>query len=282
MPNPGDYLPFPSYEYFPRPCDQSKPQSQSNFAPQSNQIPQGYLSPQDAPPQQQNRIVVGPSSMKTTFYDPRLGAAPEEPQDQQVGVALPSTPSGCKCDPEVFDELLHHMHSGYTQYHNGMMKLFDTFKTKADCPNGARGASSSIDFDPRLCADRNLVIVTPGLAELCQQHNEAIVPKTGGQYMSYADYIRMMQNVNFNPGTIISSSQDVPSGDVVGAPWRPQDNEMKNQKMLEQLKNSRPPANELIVQPADTLEEEPPTVEAAPKAPIHFRIKDLLGNLKKH
>lgn len=210
-----------------------------------------------------------------------------EQQDQQVGAKLPS---GCKCDPEVFEELLHHMHSGYTQYHNGMMKLFDTFKAKADCPNGNRGSSTSpsqADFDPRLCADRNFLNARPDLAQLCQQYSAPTPSKSvpasnhNGQFLSYADYIRMVQNVNSNSGTILSSSQDVPD-EVVGNSLEPKHNEGSRMDTASQIKDF---SDSIIVQPDnydDSVAAAAPVVAQAPEIPIRFKFKDLLGGLRKN
>lgn len=284
MPNPGDYLPFPSYEYFPRPC------SQSNSIPQSYQPPQDSIpSYQDQIPQHQNKIVIGPSSIKTTpLYQYNLMSPQDQQDNQEVGVSISS---GCKCDPEVFDELLHHMHAGYTQYHNGMMKLFDTFKTKAACASSVNRESSSSPslpvFDVTLCADRNNLNAHPELIQLCQQaylaNGQNRAPAVSGPtagFLSYADYAKMVQNVNANYNTVVSSSQD---DSVVGAAPVQQNHDEEREQIMSQLKTHMANNPEpIIVQPA----EEPVVAAAVPetpsKTPIHFRIKSLLDNLKNN
>jgi hypothetical protein len=276
--NPNDFL--PSYEYFPK--------ASNNF----QQSPSPPSRPQNSRP----NIVVGPSPLKSTpFYEHTLRS--EEPE-QQVALSI-QKPSSCRCDPEHFNELLRHMQSSYNQFHNGMMQLFDTFQSQSNCGSSRQIADSSsspsqknVDLNV-LCRDKNAINSDPNLVASCQRAfaesqtdpsagyykppGAAAVP-TGGfknQFLSYADYIKMMRNVNANSGTVLSSSfdpHDDDDDDQVASQHAIDSQEQTVSQLKQHIGQYQP---EIVAAPAPELEE-PQVEETSPKSPLKFEIKSLL------
>lgn len=306
---PSNYL--PSFEFFPK----NRPISQ-DF--------------QDYPSQDKPSAVVGPSSFKTTHYDDKIdfsapSFSPNQPQFPQHSLPThdksfvigPSSfkstsfsdvgsqheishtlkhhtdktvSSDCRCDPEHFDDLLHHMESSYTQFHNGMNQLFDTFKSQTNC--GSKDSTSShSNFDYNVhCHDKNAINADSELSKLCQKAfiESGVEPsggfykppgasdvKTGGfknQFLSYTDYLKMMQNVNSNSGTVLSSSNDI-NDDIVSA----------SQKLLLPDDDSQENTANQLRQHFSQFQDETVAAEvaAAPepseeKSPLRFQIKSFL------
>lgn len=233
--NPADYL--PSFEYFPK--------NPSNFY---NSYPSQSYSSQYQPTQVREKdIVIGPSAfISNPVYNPEnppIAEIPVEKLNQidalkvQVQKNLKdlapakavAAPQGCRCDPEQFNQLLHHMQASYGQFQNSMSQLFEAFRSQANCAGKTSDSSvspshSSFDYKTQ-CADKNYVNADPVLYGLCANafaeakvnpssgyyEPPGINIKTGGfqdQFLSYADYVRMMENVNANSGTLISNSDD--------------------------------------------------------------------------
>lgn len=302
---PEDYL--PSYEYFPK-------NSPSFNPPQSH--PTQPSRTDESQPNHPN-YVFGPNSYKsTTLYDVDLQAkdsllplsSSAAPTLSAVSSSSPSpspstSTSGCRCDPEQFNDLLHHMQSSYKQFHNGMIQLFETFKSQSNCASNSPpmiygdGDSSSSHSHPNfdyktLCADRNAVNSDLELATRCIDAfpDSHINPssgfyeppgqqiKTGGfenQFMSYADYIKMMRNVNANTGTVLSSAYDMDDRIVASAHSVAQDDtqdQTSNQlrQHLDKIKD------EQVAAPAPTEEAAPTT---ASKSLFKFDVKSLFENL---
>lgn len=299
---PEDYL--PSYEYFPK-------NSQASFNP-----PQYY--PQEHPPKRQN-FVVGPNSFKST---PFIGEAVLEDiaeidnakaslqsVDKTSELALAVAPSGCRCDPEHFNDLLHHMQSGYRQFHNGMIQLFDTFKSQSNCgasttqrDGDSSSSPSQSNFDYQVsCKDKNHANGNPQLAVKCEGafDDSYVNPssgyyeppgeniKTGGfhnQFLTFSDYTKMMRNVNANSGTLMSSSFNM-DDQVIDSAKLTHD-ERDQHDTVKQLKQHINQYQEPIVtaaEPSDQTVTFPvPQKVAQPKFP-KFEMKALLGNLRlKH
>lgn len=255
-----EFLP-PSYEYFPqhRPAFTQPashpanipvvvPPARSSSTFENRPLPSldfdQPILPENAPPSPPKPFVIGPSAIKSSpLYDLLSSPAPSEEvalanhQDHQ------SQQPGCRCSPEQFNELLHHMQSSYNQFHNGMIQLFDTFKSQVNCGSNVPQItdSSGSPSSPELCRDKNFVNSDPELAKSCQRYfAEANIDpssgyydvpgvdevKAGGfrnQFLSYADYIRMVHNVNNNAGSVLSSSQEINDDFVAAARGGPQD-----------------------------------------------------------
>lgn len=233
--NSADYL--PSYEYFPK--------NPSNFY--QSYPSQSYPSQSQPNQVYEKEVVIGPSAFKSNpIYNPenhpiaeipveklhQLDALKSQVQKNLNELAIPKSavaPQGCRCDPEQFNQLLYHMQASYSQFQNSMSQLFETFRSQANCAGKTSDSSvspshSSFDFKTQ-CADKNNVNADPILYGLCASaFAEARVNpssgyyeppgvniKTGGfqnQFLSYADYVRMMQNVNANGNTLISSGDE--------------------------------------------------------------------------
>ena len=256
---PEDYL--PSYEYFPK-----NPKPSSNPEPYYAQGGQEFQSHHQTFP-------VGPSSFQTTPFAGKVAenslakldeiAAPMERSVARTTSETYSTPSvapsGCRCDPDQFNDLLDHMQKSYLQFHNGMIQLFKTFQSQSNCGSGTtqngRDSSSSpsnSNFDYRVnCRDRNFNQENPELALKCKDYFDdsnvnpssgiyevpGVSIKSGGfqnQFMTFADYAKMMGNVNTNSGTLMSSTFDL-NNQIVGSAKTPViDNDREN--MAKQLK----------------------------------------------
>lgn len=307
---PEDYL--PSYEYFPK-----------NSQPSLN-TPQYY--PQSSPQSSHSRpqtYYVGPSPYMTT---PLVGKAflrdiaqvediesslqysskTSDVTRKTSQVALPAAPSGCRCDPEQFNDLLHHMQSSYQQFHNGMIQLFDTFKSQSNCggSNAVQGSSDSSSspthsiYDHQIgCSDKNYVEENPELIKKCKgDFDDAYVNpssgyyqppgeniKTGGfknQFLSFADYTKMM-NVNANSGTLMSSSFDMDTQGNGSPQTAHNDSRDQTMKQLKQHINQfreTPDIPEAESIPIDSNSEVPQEI-VTPKFP-KFDMKALLGNLR--
>lgn len=227
--NPNDYL--PSYEYFPKNSPKSNERSQFNAQNDND-------DDDDRSSSHFQRVVVGPSSVMTTpLYKKDMVAL----QDVSLKVEKPpqipshpqSSPQGCQCDSEQFEDLLNHMQSGYSKFHNGMMQLFETFKSQSNCGSNVHRDSSSAPSQSQFnyqveCRDRNVVNGNPQLAAKCRDafSDSRVNPSSGyyqpptksdqpgafeNQFLSYADYVKMISNVNANSGTILSSAYDLDS-----------------------------------------------------------------------
>lgn len=301
LPFSYDYL--PSHEFFPI----NSPSN--NFQP----------SPADhepSPPKHHDKIVIGPTAFKTTpLFEATLLAEQEPQADQEVAAILPHHESGCRCDPEQFDELLHHMQSSYKQFHSGMMQLFDTFKSQANCGSSPSIDSSSAHSHPSItyhdvCNDRNAVNADPELSLKCRRAfpDSSANPSSGfytppgieiakatgyrDQFMTYADYIKMVQNVNANPGTVFSQSQDLYDGHL-GASQFPSSHDQlgdttsqlkqhfqQNRQQEQVVASPEPIAAEpsVAISIADT---EPENDAPKAKAPFKFRLDTFLDKFKK-
>lgn len=277
--DPKDYL--PTFEYFP----QNSPsfyQHQSTYPPNFN--PSSFKSS----PMYDRSLIPSDVSHTTKRYSDKT--------------------SGCRCDPEQFDDLLHHMQSSYAQFHDGIIQLFDTFKSQASCGSvpqidqsrpalpahsnlhsfeandhkvvigpspikstpfyehslqsqlqDSSGSPSHSNFDYNThCVDKNAVNADPQLSKLCENaFNEAnpssgyynppsgVQTKTGGfenQLMTYADFIKMMQNVNKNSGTVLSSAFDLDDDDdqTVGQ-YLPEDLDQINNQLRQHISDYKVP-----------------------------------------
>jgi hypothetical protein len=291
----NDYL--PSYEYFPQNRPQHDPQAPYQEKPTSSVVvgpspmplyehkqhdfslpplpfDQPQL-PQNAPPSAPKPFVIGPSAVKSQPLYDHLSAAPSE-----VAVAKPhhveSSPPGCRCDPEQFNDLLHHMQTSYTQFHRGMIQLFDTFKSQVNCGSNTPRItdSSSSPSTPDLCRDRNHVNADPELAKSCQKYfaDANVDPSSGyyvppgaediqrggfkNQFMSYADYLKMIQNVNYNAASVLSSSSDL-DDDIVNAARDAPDND-SHEKTVNQLRSHIDHFQEPTPEPEIVAETEKP------------------------
>lgn len=304
---PNDYL--PSFEYFPK----NRPAftSQQSYPPHSqnpNSVVVGPSSvktspiyehfgqqhdisvpsrhqpqfPQNSIPTHDKPFVVGPSSFKSTPLYDHLGSQ-QEIAHTTKRYTDKDVASDCRCDPEHFDDLLHHMQSSYTQFHNGMIQLFDTFKSQTNCGSKTPQISDSSsshshpNFDYNLhCHDKNTINSDPELSNLCQKaFAESNVDPSGGyykppgagdvktggfknQFLSYADYLKMMQNVNYNSGTVLSSSNQL-DDDIVA----------ESHKMLPEDDSQEHTANQLRQHFSNyqdqTVDATPETVSEEPK-----------------
>lgn len=278
---PEDYL--PSYEYFPR-------------TPQHSSYNQRH--PQEPSVSKYQTIEIGPNSFKSTpFYNELSNIEIEVPRkpfpslDKNTKIASSVIPSsGCHCDAEQFNDLLHHMQSSYQKFHNGMIQLFDTFKSQSNCgskpvlrDHDSSGSPSYSNFDYRVdCRDKNQVAESDRLTQLCQgSFDDDVNPSSGyyeppgehiptggyeNQFLSYQDYVKMMRNVNLNSGTLLSSSYDL-DDQILGAAPRNQgeeDRETQMKQLKEHIKQFK--------MPEKTLVEDPPIVAvsqevAQPKLP---------------
>lgn len=291
---PDDYL--PSYEYFPK-------NSQSFNSPPIHQN-----HPISDDPESKQQLVVGPSSFKSTsLFDLDLQAKNAEissfrdsNSDLSSSLSSPSSvaihqSSSCHCDPEQFNDLLHHMQSSYQQFHNGMIQLFETFKSQSNCASNlpsminvnsdSTSSHSQTNFDYKTrCTDRNSVNSNPALASMCVNAfpDARINPstgyyeppgqniKTGGfenQFISYADYLEMMRNVNANSGTVLSSAHELDEPVVASS----QNNNESRDQTLNQLRQHIDQFKDVeVAAPEPTTED--------PKTTAKFDMKSLLGN----
>lgn len=304
---PSSFKSSPIYEHHGQQHDMSLPSHSIN----QPQLPQNSLPSHDKP------FNIGPSSFKSSPLYNHLGSE-QEITHTTKRYSDKSEPSGCRCDPEHFDDLLHHMQSSYAQFHNGMTQLFDTFKSQTNCGSKISDSSSSnsnFDYNVR-CHDKNVVNADPELSNLCQKAfaEGSVDPsggyykppgageiKTGGfknQFLSYADYIKMIQNVNANPGTVLSSTKfiedDDDDDDLVSASQRLQDDSHESivDKLRQHFEQYQNPAEVVAAPEPEPPAQEPEPQVAAPenmpenqsgplKAPLEFRsIKSLLPEWK--
>lgn len=296
--NPNDYL--PSYEYFPqnRPQNSLQPSypenpshsivvgpssmkstsynhQQHDFSVPSISFDQPQL-PQNSIPIHEKPFVIGPTSFKSTAIYEHLGS-PHEISPTTKRYVDKTSPPGCQCDPEQIDDLLHHMQSSYTQFHNGMIQLFDTFKSQTNCGSNAPriSDSSSSSSQPNLCQDKNVINADPELAKSCRKaFAESNIDLPGGfyelpslsdikkggyqnQFLSYNDYLKMVQNVNSNAGSVLSSSNDL-NENIVSKAHIMSDDDSK-EKTVNQLRSHFDNYQEPVP--------EEPQVAAAPETP---------------
>lgn len=301
---PSSFKSSPIYEHQSQQHDMPAP----SFSHNQPQLPQNALPTHDKP------FVIGPSSFKSSPLYDHLGSQQEIAHTTKRYTDNTNTPSGCRCDPEHFDDLLHHMQSSYKQFHNGMIQLFDTFRSQTNCgsklPQISDSASSHShpNFDYNVhCQDKNVVNADPDLTVLCQKAESVADPssgyykppgagevKTGGfknQFMSYADYIKMMQNVNYNSGTVLSQSHELDDDDVTAFHQRLPDDDSQENTMT-QLRQHFDQYQSLLAAPQPEPEPvtEEPQVAAAPapedtepgpiKSPLQFQIRSLLPEWK--
>lgn len=300
---PEDYL--PSYEYFPR-------NPQPSFNP-----PQYYPQPQEAS-QGHQKFVVGPNSFKSTpLYEKNLGEELAHVEDvaaaikavekaPEVAVAV-TAPTGCRCDPEHFNELLHHMQSSYQQFHNGMLQLFNTFQSQSNCGSSSvqreRDSSSSPShstFDYRSsCRDKNHVNSDPQLALKCRgAFDDANVNPSGGyfdlshemipsggfknQFLTFSDYTKMMRNVNTNSGTLMSGNFEM-DDQIVGAAQKASDDNGRDET-VKHLKQHINEFKEPVVAAPEPVTDDPTVAAAQETSTVKFAkldMKALLGNLRR-
>jgi hypothetical protein len=304
---PSSFKSSPIYEHHGQQHDISVP----SYFPHQPQLPQNALPTHDKP------FVVGPSSFKSSPLYDHLGSQQEIAHTTKRYTDKPDS-SGCRCDPEHFDDFLHHMQSSYSQFHNGMIQLFDTFKSQTNCGSKTPQISDSSsshshpNFDYNVhCHDKNVVNSDPELSILCQKAfvDSGVDPsggyynppgaaevKTGGfknQFLSYQDYIKMMQNVNYNSGTVLSSSHDI-DDDVVAASHKSLPDDDSHEKTVNQLRQHISQYESEIVAAAPEPQPEPiaeePQLAATPetpvdepepvKNPLQFQIKSFLPEWK--
>lgn len=240
--NPDDFL--PSFEYFPK----SQP-TYANYQPFKPSEPSEHSTPEkshsnshhdvmNSHHEDKNHVVAGPLPFVTNkFYDVQAPPLPDISHDHKhlLDHHVDKTPvinKGCRCDPEQFHELLQHMQSSYSQFHNGMMQLFDTFKSQSNCGgHGAADSSGSASYKAPdyevLCADKNNFNADPSLHLKCQNalHESNVNPTSGyysppgsdikhggfeNQFLPYSEFLKMMGNVNANSGTVLSDSHSIP------------------------------------------------------------------------
>ena len=296
--NPNEYL--PSYEYFPqnRPSNFPQPSYPENpshsivvgpssmkstsmykhqehdFSIPSISFDQPQL-PQNSIPLPEKPFVIGPTSFKSSPIYEHLALPHEISPTTKRYVEKTSSP-GCQCDPEQIDDLLHHMQSSYTQFHNGMIQLFDTFKSQTNCGSNTPriSDSSSSSSQPNLCQDKNVINADPELAKSCRKaFAESNIDlrglyklpgltdiKKGGyqnQFLSYNDYLKMIQNVNSNTGSVLSRSNDL-NQDIIDAAHTSSHDD-SGEKTVNQLRSHFDNYQETVP--------EEPQVAAAPETP---------------
>lgn len=293
FPSSHDYL--PSHEFFPT---------------NSNDF---QVSPSNVNSNHPNKFVIGPTAFKTNpLYEATLGDVAESESDQEVTAILPHHESsvGCRCDPEQFNELLRHMQSSYKEFHNGMMQLFDTFKSQANCgPNPVMTDSTSSHSQPRIsyqagCFDRHNMNADDKLTLKCPQSSadSSVNPSSGfytppgveitkptgfkNQFLTYSDYIRMVQNVNANPGTVLSHSYEL-NEDLNGSSQFTslQDQRDHTTNQLKQHLQNIQQQEQFVAEPELVKEEPKLSIEAKPEAtakfPLKLKIESFLEKLKK-
>ena len=137
-----------------------------------------------------------------------------------------------------FDELLNQMQSKYQTFHTGMSQLFDSYKSQSgsfqnmmDQQDSHSSHSKHFDFNAR-CQDQNGVNVDPHLSKMCHLDYRDDVEKSNltenyqpplnvaptnehkNKFVSFSDYVKMIQNVNRNSGTLLVNHKN---GELLGA-----------------------------------------------------------------
>ena len=156
--------------------------------------------------------------------------ASDQLQDSIVGNQQRSGPS---YNSQNFDELLNQMQSTYQSFHHGMSQLLESFKSQSssfqnmmDQRDSHSSNTKHFDFNAR-CQNQNQVNADPQLSKMChldygdqtRNSNEppTNVPSTNvfqNQFVSYADYVKMVRNVNRNSGTLLVGHKN---GELLGA-----------------------------------------------------------------
>lgn len=165
-----------------------------------------------------------------------LNQAPDQLQEPIVGNQHTSGPT---YNSQNFDELLNQMQSTYQSFHSGMSQLLDSFKSQSssfqnmmDQRDSHSSHSKHFDFNAR-CQNQNEVNADPQLSKMChldygdqsrnsdQSGNSNQVPlnvpptnEFQNQFVSYADYVKMVRNVNRNSGTLLVGHNN---GELLGA-----------------------------------------------------------------
>lgn len=201
------------------------------------------------------KINYGPSALKT---DPIYQFMAQKPKELDVGITKSTPPqinTPCQCDSAQFQNLLRQLDIGFQQYHQNVVQILNEYSANSNCGvNGRATTISNVEYDTAICADTVRVSSDPQLAAFCQNVNGVInvEPSSGvieipgqkpqpargyaGQFISFADYAKMIQNPNFNPNSlnIVGAEKPAESNeDVVGLSI---DNDA-NHAILKELKN---------------------------------------------
>lgn len=203
------------------------------------------------------KINYGPSAFKTDPFFALLGEKPSK--ESNVGVTksevIPKsdTEKVCQqCDPTQFQNLLRQLDIGFQQYHQNVVNILNEYSANSNCANSGDSAISNIEYDTAICTDRNRVMSDPQLAAFCEKvyGDLTVEPSSGvieipgqkpqpargyeGQFISFADFAKMLQNPNFNSNTLNIVGAENPNSDeqIVGIP----SNNDANQSILKELK----------------------------------------------
>lgn len=197
------------------------PSSESESAPSNEEV---------ALNQEQQNLNDGSQLLQS---DPNQ--ASDQVQDPVVGNPHMQGPS---YHAQNFDELLNQMQSNYQTFHSGMSQLFDSFKSQSssfqsmmDQRDSHSSHSKHFEINAR-CQNQNDVIADPHLSKMCHlDHGHQFgnsnpaesseppvnVPPTNEfqkPFVSYADYVKMIRNVNRNSGTLLVGHNN---GEFLGA-----------------------------------------------------------------
>lgn len=196
----------------------SHPSSESESAP-SNEVV--------ASNQEQQNLNDGSQLMQS---DPNQ--ASDQVQDPIVGNPHMQGPS---YNAQNFDELLNQMQSHYKTFHSGMSQLFDSFKSQSssfqsmmDQRDSHSSHSKHFEINARLCQNQNDVNADLNPSKMCHlDHGDQFENSNPAEsseppvnvpqpkpFVSYADYVKMIRNVNRNSGTLLVGHNN---GELLGA-----------------------------------------------------------------
>lgn len=149
---------------------------------------------------------VGPSSFKTTHYDAVDGIVGEI-----HSVESQNRSPNCECDSAQLENLLRQMDLEFHQYRENVAQHFNAYKAQINVGQAQNAASSNF------CDDEEYVRANPEVSNLCDDvddvktttvdypttfHEQSVPKGFEGQFMSYADYAKMVQSPNGNQNTV--------------------------------------------------------------------------------